>query len=119
MDRAIGLEWPPLELRAHISAYLLADAEDALARVERFATAHPTLRASRDDWRSKDSRVYLLEIYDGRHVALLSTDDETLMPAWHDVVGPEAQPVSRFDAGALLPGATKVPPSRQPRLRAT
>ena len=118
MDRAIGLEWPPLELRAHISAYLLTDGEDAFERVDRFASAQPTLRPSREDWRAKDTRVYLLEIYDGRHVALLSTDDRSFMPHWHDVFSADAQPVSRFDAGALLPGATKLAPGA-PRLRAT
>jgi hypothetical protein len=118
MDRAIGLEWPPLELRAHISAYLVSDAEEARTRVERFVASQPAIRASREDWRAKDTRVYLLEIYDGRHVALLSSDDHQLMPSWHDAFATDAQPVSRFDAGALLPGAAKVAPMAT-RLRAT
>ena len=118
MDRAIGLEWPALELRAHISAYVLTDGEDAVERVDRFATAQPTLRPSREDWRAKDTRVYLLEIYDGRHVALLSTDDQTFMPHWHEHFH-DAQPVSRFEAGALRPGARKLAPAGHPRLRAT
>ena len=109
MDRAIGLEWPPLELRGHVSAYLVTDAEDAFARLERFLETQPALRPSREDWRATDTRVYLLEIYDGRYVALLSSDDRASMPAWHEAFE-DAEAVSRFDAGALLPGAVKVPP---------
>lgn len=115
MDRALGLEWPPLDLKAHISAYLVPQEDDPQATIDRFlakATSSAPFVAAADHWRTKTARVYLLEIYDGRHIALLSADDAKLMPAWHAAHEPQPHAVSRFEAGALLPGSTKRAPRR-------